>query len=107
MLCVLCLGKQGLIDIPGASSESPVTWALRSHLSVLKAGAQRRGLIEIKASGEENGVTKKGRPCHPELTDLQMRVVQGPWQGSGEDREQIWVRLMFLTQPCYCEVSGL
>lgn len=28
------------------------------------------GVIEIKASGEENGVTAKGRLCHPELTDL-------------------------------------
>lgn len=36
-----------------------------------------------------------------------MRVVQGPWQGSGENSEQIWVRLMFLTQPCCCELSGL
>lgn len=70
LLCALCLGKQGLADIPEASSESPVTWALRSHLSVLKPGARRRGLIEIKASGEENGVTAKGKLCHPELTDL-------------------------------------
>lgn len=73
MLCALCLGKQSLADIPEASSESPVTWALRSHLSVLsvlKPGARRRGLIEIKASGEENGVMAKGRLCHLELTDL-------------------------------------
>lgn len=46
--------------------------------------------MEIKASGEENGVViAKDRPCQPELTDLlgilQVHGVQGPRQG-GEDR---------------------
>lgn len=83
-----------------------------SHLSVLKPGARRRGLIEIKASGEENGVMAKGKTVPPRAHRsawhlLQIHVIQGPWQGSGEDREQIWVRLMLLTQPCCCELSGL
>lgn len=47
--------------------------------------------MEIKASGEENGVVAKGRPCYPELTDLpgilKVYGVQGPWQG-GEVRGQ-------------------
>lgn len=42
--------------------------------------------MEIKASGEENGVVAKGRPCQPELTDL-FGILQGPWPG-GEDRGQ-------------------
>lgn len=46
--------------------------------------------MEIKASGEENGVmVAKDRPCQPELTDLlgilQVHGVQGPRQ-DGEDR---------------------
>lgn len=41
------------------------------------------GLVEIKASGEENRVmVAKDRPCQPELTDLlgilQVHGVQGP-----------------------------
>lgn len=67
--------------------------------------------MEIKASGEENGVVATGRPCHPELKDLlgilQVHGVQGPWQG-GEDRgQQILVRHMLLTLPCCCELSGM
>lgn len=46
--------------------------------------------MEIKASGEENGVmVAKDRPCQPELTDLlgilQVHGVQGP-RRDGEDR---------------------
>lgn len=49
--------------------------------------------MEIKASGEENGVVAKGRPCHPELTDLlgilKVHGVQGPWQGGEDIGQQI------------------
>lgn len=50
--------------------------------------------MEIKASGEENGVmVAKDRPCQPELTDLlsilQVHGVQGPRQDSEDRGHQI------------------
>lgn len=36
----------------------------------------------IKASGEENGVTAKGRPCHPELTELPGTSCRYMWFGA-------------------------
>lgn len=59
--------------------------------------------MEIKASGEENGVMiAKDRPCQPELTDLlgilQMHGVQGPRRTVRTEGIRFWVRHMLLTQ---------
>lgn len=59
--------------------------------------------MEIKASGEENGVMiAKDRPCQPELTDLlsilQGHGVQGPRQDSEDRGHQILGRHKLLTQ---------
>lgn len=68
--------------------------------------------MEIKASGEENGVMiAKDRPYQPELTDLlgtlHVHGVQGPWQDSEDRGHQILGEAHAPYPVCCRELSGL
>lgn len=62
----------------------------------------------FKASGEENRVTAKGRPCYLELTELPGTSCRcmwfGPWQGSSEGGG--WQTLGETPAPHHQEVLG-